>query len=255
MSSSITYSGQTKLGTFLIENTSCVGNSLSTIQQNFQKIEEKIISLNNEISGYQNIINTFNVYNSSLSYIGSYLQNLSAFWVNTQKLVLENYKLWEATPFSLYYTKTIELSAWYSDQNYKNTIIPAWLEVNFPSGRFPSSQIVDVFVFLNEESFTGFSYHESFLEKCSTQTIIQPITCTNCYEAPPDSFSEGPGSCSKELKILSNIQPCEGSGGRQLTLGLSRQNIKDSGIRRVEKVTYRKSVPRDGVDLNRWHLF
>jgi hypothetical protein len=253
MSSSILYSKQTNLGTVLIENDSCLGNSLSTLQQNFEKIEENFISLTSKVSGFQNIIDTFNVYNSSLSYINTYLKDLSGFWINTQKFVLDNYKSWEATPFSLVYTKTIDLSSWYSDISYKNQQIPAWLEVNFPSGRFPSAQTVDIFVFLNAESSSSFEYYNSYQEKCSTQTIIQPISCTNCQVVPPDSFSGGPSSCASELKILSNIQPCEGSGGRQLSLGLSRQDIKDSGIRRVEKVTYRKSVPADGVGLNRWH--
>lgn len=166
----------------LIDANSCIGDSLSTINANF----------NNLLTPLSTMFTTLDVVDTGAI---SNFYNLTSFMLTTMyriKTINEVYikpyttikalsSQWSYKEFSLYYPTIVDFSFFNSDQNFYKSNILSWLNNFFPAYNFPENQILNVFITLNYSNDFSFNFSGNLKENCAPLAQSDnTVSCDGC---------------------------------------------------------------------------
>jgi hypothetical protein len=185
MSTTLTKTNPTCSNIELIDANSCYGDSLPVINSNIANLTATLISLQNTINNWENIVNIFSLSSVQMLTTMFNLKLINNKFISPYSLLQSLSSQWNTQQFSVYYPTITGVDYWYGDGNEGNTkatnTLTPWLTASFPAENFVNGQIINVFVNLSYKNTFTFYYHGNLIEYCTPQYSTKTtLACNGC---------------------------------------------------------------------------
>ena len=158
----------------------------------------------------------------------------------------------------------IDLTVWYAKTSpQKISLIKNWLDVNFNPVYYIDDQIVNVLIYLNQETTFSFKFNRSFYEPCTPNGGGGNISCSGCPKPHRGCNHHGGqagfGPCTNAYDACSFVGSsstsmavaCQGDGSKQLSIGLNRDGIEKTTCRtinmKIKNINPKNPIPPEDL--------
>lgn len=233
----------------LIDEFQCVGNSLQIINDNFASLSGTLMSLENYASFWNDTYTLFTANSANWFVMSSHLQQYNSLWNQAYTTVNTLSANWNS-PFTVYYPQLILLDEWYSKYNsYNNSIIPTWIQKNFPTSKYSPNQIVIIQINLYHKQPFKFTFSRNLTEQCIPQggVTLSCEPCKNPYHGCNHHGGQaGEGPCTNAYKDCNasftadkvSSFSCLGTGGKTLVINKNLSS-EDTCVARTITLKYK----------------
>jgi hypothetical protein len=211
----------------LIDENSCVGNSLDIINTNVVVLSSNLLSLSRDLNNWQALCTTVNQFSATMQNMSLNIQRIIQNYYGAINTVQTLSASWSVNEFSLYYPKILNYNTWSASPS-ANMLLD-WVKLNFPTNNYSPYQVINLFVKLYYDNTFNFKFSESYLETCKPSNGTVLIQCKPCPD-PRRTIGcnqdiKGQHICSDAKTHCTNTTPdttvnfsCPGSGGSKLNI-------------------------------------
>jgi hypothetical protein len=230
---------------YLIDQRYCLKDSLDIINYNFLTLSESISSLYIQQNNWYDIYTLVSQYSARWLTTASNVKQFSAAWIDLSTTVSKLSSSWNKH-IQLYYPQMIDFTVWYSKTSIQQiSLIKNWLDVNFNPIYYTDDQMVNVLIYLNQETSFSFKFNRSLYEPCIPNGGGGSLSCSGCPKPSRGCNHHGGlagyGPCTNAYDKCTIINSsatsvpvaCQGGGSKQLSIGLKRDVIEKTTCRTI----------------------
>lgn len=224
----------------LIDENSCMGNSLDIINTNVMVLSSNLQSVTRDLLAWQQLCTLVSQFSATLQSMSLGIQRISHNFPDTFTTVNALSSLWNTNIFSLFYPKIFEYTVWTS--NPQLSLLTTWFNKNFPADNYSPRQIVNLYVKLYKDNQFSFNFKQTYIEMCTPNAGSVIVQCAPCEDkrkviaCNQDVSQNGVGQhiCSDAKNQCNNTTPnigvnfsCAGTGGMPLTVSYATNGNND----------------------------
>lgn len=151
---------------YLTDENLCLSKSFEIFNTNFQELSSNIKILETYNTSFLNLYTNFTANSgkwlNAITNIGYLSAKLNSAFATVNSLS----SIW-IQDFEITYPSLINYSLWYNNfNNYKNTILRTWLNVNFPPNEYSLNQTIILNINIFHQVGFNFTVNKSYYENC-----------------------------------------------------------------------------------------
>jgi hypothetical protein len=165
----------------LIDSNSCIGDSLSKINDVFNTIKVTENSMISELAARKDTLSLFHGVSSKMISTALLIKSIDNVMKAPYTTIKALSSKWESKEFTLYYPEIFEVRSYYDNRANYEYIVLSWLNQSFSSEKFPQNQTINIYISLYYINYFDFSFTGSYLENCSpTAHGENTLSCNGC---------------------------------------------------------------------------
>ena len=168
-------------GIDLIDSSSCVGDSLETINNNFDILSKKTANLLNNIITVNQQLTMFQQVSSNMINIMYNNKIINDVYSSPYTIVKKLSANWSYKEFTIYFPNIVDLVSYNSNKTFYNQTFIYYLYSYFDPSVFAEGQVINFFVTLSYNNIFSFQFKGNYSEICApTAHSDANISCDGC---------------------------------------------------------------------------